>query len=256
MSYYVEIRSTVQRNQAPKLVPIQDVDKYHGFRSVVAYGEEVASLIREQGGSQSLRGQPVYADTLFMDFDGHVPTEFLEWLETTDLAYERLDSGNRSVHIHIPIVPIEAPWVTDAMREWTKKHAPTADTSFLHPAGQYRLEGTFHYKTSKQKTLVSARMGEPLQLEQPQHSEPIMPQVEGRNPAEFYSMLMTAKSEGNRAPFVWLLATTAAETGIGQAEALEHIRSWNSKRASPPRDDATICSQVTSAYIRYARRFT
>ena len=255
MSYYVEIRATVQRNQAPKLVPLQDVDKYHGFRSVVAYSEEVASLIREQGGSQSLRGQPVYADTLFMDFDGHDPVEFREWLTASQLAYEEYTSGNRSVHIHIPLVPIEAPWVTDAMREWTKQYAPTADTSFLHPAGQYRLDGTFHYKTGRQKILVTARMGEPLQLEQPKHIELRLPQVEGKNPAEFYAMLMTAKSEGKRAPFVWLLATTAAETGIGQAEALEYIRSWNRKRASPPRDDETICAQVTSAYSQYARRF-
>lgn len=253
--YYVEVRSSVRRVGPPRLVPLDQVGQHRGFRSVVAYDETVANLIREQGGTANLRGQPVYADTLFMDFDSHSPDEFLAWLATSGLEHTIWDSGGRSVHVHIPMRPVFGPWVTDSMKEWTKQHAPTADISFLHPAGQYRLPYTFHAKhAGKSKQLVSSREGALLELVPTDREVFAASDQPSVGKEEFIRMLMQAVGEGHRRPRAWLLATMAAECGLEFEDAVEHLLWWNSKLVDPPHEADTIIKQCESAYRRMARR--
>jgi hypothetical protein len=253
--YWVEVRSSVRRSGPPRLIPLADVDGQTGFRSIVAYPEDVAQLIRDQGGTANLRGQPVYADTLFIDFDGHEPTEFRAWLQGSGLAYTEWDSGNRSVHFHIPLVPIFGPWVTDAMRKWVKQHAPTADISFYHPAGQYRLPGTFHSKRPGQcKSLVCGREGNLLEL-RPAARETFAAAYQATGSREeFFRTLTQAVGEGHRRPRAWLLATQAAECGMEFDDAVEHLLWWNGNLVDPPHEPETIIKQVESAYRRLAQR--
>lgn len=257
MAIFVEVRPTVKRAGPPILVPLAEVHKHTGFRTIVGYSSEVADMIREQGSTLNLKHLPVYADTMFMDFDGHDPVEFRTWLQASGLAYTEWDSGNRSFHYHIAMEPIEGTWVTAAMKAWTKQHAPTADVSFCHPAGMYRLPGTFHHKQpGRCKTLLHSQPGTCLRLERPaldlglrfQLDEPTGTQE------EFFRLLMQAKNEGHRAPHLFKLAITGAESGMSYEEVLEHMRWWNRFHASPPRDDLTIQSQCDSAFRRLARK--
>jgi len=254
--YFVEVRSGLRRNGPPNLVSLSEVDQYTGFRSVCCFPLEVANLIRTQKGTANLRGQPVYADTLFMDFDGHDPIEFRAWLIASGLGHTEWNSGGRSVHFHIPMVPALGVWVPAAMKAWTKKHAPSADTSFLHAAGMYRLPGTYHAKhPGRRKELVHSCNGRLLELFATE-SETIGQLFDygGSTKEEFFTLLMAAKGEGQRAPFIWRLATVGAQAGLEFFECLEHIRWWNAHMASPPRDDLTVVRQCESAYRRLARR--
>jgi hypothetical protein len=254
-NYWVEIRSGVQRSGAPRLVPLAEVGQHTGFRSVVSYDDAVAQLIRERGGTYDLRGQPVYADTLFMDWDGHKPTEFLDWLAGSGLAHSIWDSGNRSVHVHIPLVPIYGPWVCAAMKEWTKRHAPTADTSFLHPGGQYRLPGTYHKRApGRRKELVAEQGGSPLALQPCQKVEIQSTYWDGGSREKFYTALLSPKGEGHRQPYAWYLATLAAEAGMDFDEAVEKLTWWGLRMCSPPHDPDTMRRQCESAFRRASRR--
>jgi hypothetical protein len=253
--YFVEIRAAVARVGKPVLVPLAEVHKHTGFRSAFAYPENVADFIREQGSTNNLRGMPVYADTLFMDFDSHRPDDFLAWLATSGLAYSVWDSGGRSVHVHIEMEPALGPWVPDAMRAWTKQHAPTADVSFLHPAGMYRLAGTYHHRNpGRCKTMTDKRDGTKLKLSPVAGIKPFVATEATGTREHFFMLLTERKTEGHRAPFIWRIATAGAEAGLPYEEVLEHVRWWNEHFCFPPRDDRTIMNQVQSAYRRHEKR--
>lgn len=254
MSHWVEIRAAVRRTGVPRLVPLAEVDQHTGFRSTFAYDADTAQRIRDQGSTGGLRHCPVYADTLFMDFDGHQPDEFREWLAGSGLAYEEYDSGNRSVHFHIPLLPVFGPWVPRACKLWVKRRAPTADVSFYHPAGMYRLPGTYHPKQpGRCKMLVGHKSGDILALTQPAAETYTPRHADETTPERFFTTLMQAVGEGQRRPRAWLLATMAAECGLEFNEAVDHLLWWNSRLVLPPHAEDTIVQQVTSAYRRLAR---
>lgn len=255
--YWIEVRSTIQRVGPPRLVPLADVGKYTGFRSVCAYDDETAELIREQGSTRFLRGRPVYADVLLVDFDNTDPSPFRNYLRSAGLAFEEYDSGNRSAHFHIPLVPIFGAWVPEAMKRFMKEHGPTADMSFYHPAGQYRLPGTYHAKRpGRCKTLIAKSDGQPLTLEPPlKHKELSFEFAENEDAeAQLFLLITQAKGEGHRSMHLWRIAATAAEAGRTFDEALEHMRFWNSRFAAVPHDDSVLQKHCESAFRRQARK--
>jgi hypothetical protein len=254
MNLWVEIRASIRRSGPPRLVPLAEVSAHTGFRSIVAYDDAVAAQIRQQGSTANLRTCEVYADTLFMDFDSHDPTEFRAWLQATGLGYEEYNTGGRSVHFHIPMAPIKGAWVTIAMKAWTRKHAPTADISFLHNAGMYRLPGTFHSRNpGRRKVLVCRKDGPLLELSKPGR-ETFSAYPGTGSHEELFLLLTQAVGEGHRRPRAWLLATMAAECGMEFDEAVEHLLWWNSKFVDPPHEAQTIINQIESAYRRLAQR--
>lgn len=256
MTYFVEIRPTVRRAGPPKLVPLGDVANYRGFRSVFAFDEAQATAIMARGAMRDLRGEAVYAEELFMDFDGHQPDAFREWLKGSELAWQEFDSGNRSVHFHIPIVPVAAVWLPEAMKLWTKTHAPTADISFLHPAGQYRLVGTYHPKQpGRRKELVAVGVGTALTLiAPPPRIAAFALEDESSTREQFFSMLLIQKDEGGRRPWIWQCATTGAEAGLTVDEVMAGLLAWNARFCHPPHEPQTIFTQVESAFRRLAAR--
>ncbi len=254
MSYLVEIRTAVQRRGPPRLVPLAEVDQHRGFRSCFAYDAATVQRIREQGGTGGLRNCEVFADMLFMDFDGHDPTQFREWLAGSGLGYEEWDSGGRSVHFHIPMQPVFGAWVPQACKQWTRRHAPTADVSFLHPAGVYRLPYTYHSKhAGRCKVPVGGQAGHLLTLAKPADERYVPAAIQDSTPERFYTMLTKAVGEGNRRPYAWHLATVAAECGMEFDDAVEHLLWWNQHLCDPAHSADAIIKQVESAYRRLAR---
>lgn len=256
MSLWIEIRSGLRRVGKPKLVNLEDVHLYTGFRSVFAFTEETVEIIKIQGGTQGLRGFDVYCDTIFMDFDGADPVEFRALLRSEGIAHQEYFSGGRSKHFHIPLAePVCGPWVPNAVKQWTKKYAPDADISFLHPSGLYRLPGTFHSKHPGQcKSLIYEQDGQKILLQEPQ-AKSYMPIARDEEVSEeiLYAELMSKKGAGGRSTQIWKIATIAGQLGKNEEETLELLHFWNSHNALPPHSEDVLVNQLNSAYRRLRR---
>lgn len=254
MEYFVEIRTAVKRDSKPRLVPLEDVSKFRGFRSVYSYSKEIVEQIQLTGSTSGLRGTPVYSDTLFVDFDGTDPTPLIDHLLSEGIAFEQYDSGNRSVHLHIHTEPIYGVWVPAAHKKWIKQHGPGADMSFYNPSGQYRLPGTYHVKGGgKCKELVRSVAGKRLVLVEPEREEMPPPIVRDGSKEQLFIALQLQRRPGQRSPHIWLLGKLACEVGLTYNEAVEHVCWWNRRFCKPPQDLQTIERQVLEGYKQSER---
>jgi hypothetical protein len=254
--WFVEIRSTVKRSGAPRLVPLETVEQYTGFRSVFAVSAEVAEIIRESGGTSYMRGVPVYSDVLLVDFDDCDPTYFIDYLRSQEISFSTFRSGNRSIHVHANIQPMYGPNVPHSQKAWVKKHAPNADTSYFHQAGQFRLPRTYHEKNpGHRKELIELHPGKLLVI--PEATQPkLRTRANGMVRAEdLVSLLTTPVSQGGRRPHCWLIAVTAADLGMDFEETIDLVSNWNTAFSDPPHDPSTLIKQCEAAYERQGRLY-
>jgi hypothetical protein len=251
MTYWVEIRAGKSRSGKIRLVPLADVYNHTGFRSVFAYDDITADLIRDANSTAGLRGHEVYCDTLFMDFDDHNPDQFRHWLANSGLGYSEWHSGGRSVHFHIPVNPVFGVWVPGACKSWVCEHAPTADRSFYNTSGMYRLPGTFHNNYPGQlKHRLSNHAGHQLTLVRPAAQE-ITYRTTPATSTDFWVMLQSHKGVGERTIYLWLLATTAAEAGLHIDEAITQIQLWNQHFTTAAHPADYVERKVQEAYRRH-----
>jgi len=253
---WIEIRTGLRRSGKPRLVPLEQANSFTGFRSTFAFDDEVADIIRIQGGTAGLRGMPVYCDTIFMDFDGHDPAEFRDWIRSSGIGHQEFSSGNRSIHYHIPIVPVFGSWVPDAVKRWTLKHAPSADVSFVHQSGMYRLPGTFHHKNPGAcKSLLFEMSGDPVVLTEPQEKQhaPIARDIEVSE-EYLFTELTSKRGAGDRSLHLWKLATIAAKLGRNETETMDLLVWWNNMNCNPPHNDDVLSRQLNSAYKQLRRK--
>lgn len=249
----VEIRSTVRRVGPVKLVPLEEVYNYRGFRSAFAFPTETTAIILEQQSTQGLRGLPVYADTIFMDFDGPGFDAFRTTLQSGGLAYQEYHSGGRSIHFHIPIVPALGVWLPGAVKQWIRERTSSADVSFVHSAGMYRLPNTYHPKyPGKRKTLVDEQQGTRVSLAPPLIHVSTGP-IGDADETAVLALMTQRRGEGRRRPHLWLLATTAAEAGLPLESTIEHALWWSERFSDPPHDPETVRRQCELAYQRRQR---
>ena len=255
MTYFVEVRTTKRRSGQPRLVPLTEISNYTGFRSVYAYDTVLVDEIKAAGSTGNLRGQAVYSETLLIDFDDHDPAEFVAYLRSTGIGFEAWDSGGRSVHIHIPVTAMYGPWVPAAQKAWVKKHAPTADISFYHPAGMYRLPRTIHEKHGRAKSLIESQQGSVLTIPEPLIQESVFKVSAGQDATQeqLYSLITQRQGIGNRSRHIWLISTVCAELGLPFDTAVEHLEFWNSNFAAEPHTLSVLVRQCESAYRRKAQ---
>ena len=251
--YWVEVRASQQRRGRPYLVPLSEVSKVSGgFRSVYAYDDATRDLILAQSSTAGLVSTPVYSDVLLVDFDNCEPDDLLYHCYDNSLAHEVYESGNRSWHVHIPLVPAygaDVPW---SQKQWVQEHAPLADVTYYHQAGQFRLDGTRHEKTGRYKRSVRKVEGQLLDI-------PIV----ARQPASlrgggqaglFFAHLLRPAVEGGRRVYVWHLAKLAHSEGLSYEVAVARVLWWNQNFCRPILGDTVVKEKVHDVY--YNRQST
>lgn len=247
--YYIEIRAWTARVGPPFFISLDDTTQYLGFRSVYCYPEHVKNIIQETGTSSDLQWAEVYSDTLFLDFDNTDPSELLLFLYDNGYAHSVWDSGNRSVHVHVPIEPMVGSTVPHSQRVWVKTNVPNADPSFYTHAGQFRLPNTRHLKTGRKKLLRHKLLGKRLHI--PTLDTKPQGNVYAANPAQgsiLYGALMCSKNEGGRRVYVWHLATLAYHDGLSIDQTINLISWWNERRCDPPLTIKKIEEKVFEVY--------
>lgn len=254
MTYYFEIRSSKERVGAPVLIPASKLTLTTGFRSVYGFTEETAEHIKQTRSTAGLKGTPVYAEEILIDFDDQYDeaNKFRESLIKDNISFTAYDSGNRSVHFHVPHAPICEEWVPLAHKQWVLSRTKLADTSFYHAVGMFRLPLTVHEKTGKLKLVVDSHEGALLTLTKPAKPERITSlkaDSSGKLKHRFFLNLTKRVGSGGRSTHVsCMLARDAYRLGLSEDECFAQVKKWNDNFASPPHSDDTLRSKIEYEY--------
>ncbi len=253
----MEVRAWKERVGPPFFVLREQLPHsgYLGFRSVYSYPNYVRDHIEQQKSTAGLEWAEVYSDCLFMDFDNQpdAAREMVQFLVDEDYQHEAWDSGGRSVHLHIPIVPIVGQQVPWSQRVWVQRHAPKADVSFYTHAGQYRLAGTRHEQTGRRKTLTHEMPGRVLQLpmvERPGTDFTYRSSGGMGHLAEstFFAQLLRHKGEGERRVFAWHLAKLGKAAGLSIDDVMSKVLWWNDRHCRPSLTTLAVRDKVWEAF--------
>ncbi len=247
--YYVEVRPEIKRVGPPVLVPLANAYEHVGFRSVYAYGHALAQHILATGTTRGMQQQSVYSDELFVDFDHSQGEDFLLHLYDEGIQHSVWTTGNRGVHVHVAIEPMEGVAVPDSQAAWVKGNVVGADPSFYIHGGQWRLPGTVHAKTGRLKTkhheLTGRRLEIPLVT-------PRVAALDGSGlaptPGRFYQHILRTKTAGGRRQYAWHLATLAWQEGLKYEVALRSILWWNGRYCQPSLPEIVIAERCREAY--------
>lgn len=251
----IEIRSMTYRVGSPKLVPYKDRYNYKGFTSMYGYSPEIANHIKNTNSTKGIGKFPVYSDTLFLDFDNNeaAANEFRDKLMDNNYSFTRYHSGGRSIHFHIPIVPMYSINTPKAQKEWVEKFIDGADLSIYRHGGIYRLPGTYHVNNpGHYKKELDGFMGNLLEIGLPVPKPVVMSSKGEDNPEFYYSifgkLLHMSIGEGGRNPHMYKMGMAARSAGIEHIEALKLINMWNTDNCNPPKEEWEVAKLVDWIY--------
>jgi hypothetical protein len=217
---------------------------------VYGYPPSTADVIAKQQNTAKLAGLDLYSDVLLVDFDDQpaAAAAFEELLVVGGLAFMEFESGNRSVHFHVPIVPMTGPATAHSQKEWIAKNAPLADDTIYKPSGLFRLPGTWHEKNpGHSKLLTKTSTGRRLNI-------PQADKVIEHNPMTSPSSLKLERAmnsrrhQGNRRVHAWYIAMLAYNLGFKEGETYDMVSRWNNRFAEPKLVEDVICQKVSEAY--------
>lgn len=235
--------------------PEQELADMSGFRSICKYQPEDAQEAKDNRSTRILKGRVLYIDTLFLDFDDceKDANNFHRWLKDEDVSYERFNSGNRSVHFHIPVVVPPSPHAAYTCKQYVKELTHnTADTSYFHHAGLFRLTGTVHEKTGNPKVLLETGGVSPLEfsLVEPANKFLVLDtdldllQVVMLN---YESMLFNGPTPGHRHMKLWQIGKDMSQAGLSVSTAIELCERLNETWHDPKTQDE-VEAAVMGAY--------
>lgn len=179
MELFVEICTFVKLRNA-NLKPVAELGKCFGFRSVYMFDEEDAATIRYNGHSRGFKYFDLYSDCLFVDIDIKTPEEAqkavedVKRLKALGIRFDIYDSGNRSVHLHIPHELMHSRHMPYTHMKVVEKLGITCDLSIYRGNSLYRLPRTIHTKTGNPKVLKESVDGKLLKF-------PIIPEPPKEN---------------------------------------------------------------------------
>ena len=157
MLYYEHCKTV--RARTGNLISRDELEGLTGFQTVYGYDVEVRDILRAQKNSLGLARFVPSSDCLYVDFDDQ-PEEAAKLrlsLIDNDFVYEMYDSGNRSVHFHIPHEmkrSKDLPHTHKCVLEKLGVAMGKVDTTLYRPNSLFRLNGTAHHKTGNKKVLT------------------------------------------------------------------------------------------------------
>jgi hypothetical protein len=189
-----------------------------------------------------------------LDFDSTPESAYrlANKLEAEDISFDVYTSGNRSIHLHVAIEPMEGTTVAQAQKQWVKQHAPDADLTIYHNTALYRLTGTWHEKNpGHRKQLLDRHQGNYKLVIDPWTRKPptTVKEIQEKVSPHILALALGDKvSVGGRRCHVWRIGTICYDLGLDYSEAVRHAYNWNNEHAVPPLDSRVIEQKIYEAY--------
>lgn len=242
MTYFIEVRRTVERSGPLAYAPLAHESYYTGFRSVYAVDTATRDLILSRGNVAGLEHTPVYSAELFLDYDSDEGVdEAVRTLADMGVRFAVFDTGRRGVHIHVPCAPMLGSSVPYSQLQFVRAHFGGAwDHTLYRHHSIFRLEGTFHEKNPGHtkrlrfwgpdgKLLEIPILPMPPPLERQREEDASVT----KTPSDFWSAVL-APHQGPRTFHVYSLGALAAECGVSYDEGLAAAGNWAHTICRPP----------------------
>ena len=237
-----EWRETVQRKGPPVLKKKSSQrrpssDRYMDFRQILPVSSSTS------GNLKNLNGRVLYSDMLLIDIDKEENKEpALKIMDDLGLHYTVWTTGNRGIHCHVYIKPMQGVNVVYSQQHWLKSVGlwQYIDNSIYRPSGQFRAPGATHSKTNKVKRILREVEGRQLEIKMlappPVSTKPW--DLEESTPTrlfDFYMNLLSYRGTGGQTPShvhsvcVW----TQGRAGQGRSTRLHTVVEYKyDRRAS------------------------
>ncbi len=210
------------------------------FRSVFGYPVDTANFIKDNGHTRDLKGKPVYCDEILIDVDEDSNVDLvIEKVKALKIGCDVYFTGNRGIHIHVPIVPILGEFVPYSVVEWLKSVElwQLIDQSTFTPGSIFRCIGATHSKTGAEKDWADAFEGELLEI--PVMVPPPIPtlvdelEVVESELETYFRNLMRKAPVGGRHPHMFIIWKSGRSAGFDEETVKESIRVWNDQQEQP-----------------------
>lgn len=245
-----EWRQSVKRAGLPVLSDVQPEKAQ--YRSVYGFPSSTQDRITTQGHMKNLEGMMLYSDMLLIDIDDADNVEAaLNILKELGIGYSKWTTGNRGVHIHIPIIPMTGVNVIYSQKHWLQSVGlwSLIDSSIYRPAGQFRAPGARHLKTGGIKTKLKDNTGKLLEIRMLKPPPVVHTdwELETSTPTkefDFYMNLLSYRSMGGRHPHMYILWMSGKKAGLDREELEDCIRWWNHTCTDLPHSDISITRKI------------
>lgn len=224
-----------------------------GFSSLYGVAAAEAAAIESAGTVAGFKGV-VWSERLWIDVDSYAEADLVEAkLKEMNLDFVAYDSGGRGAHFGVlrPTLPSHLLPAQD--KRWVQQHFAGADTSIYTHLHLFRVDGTVHETSGRNKRLVFEHRGEQLilpALEKAVVDTTTQPNVDGKAVFECYRVMSNSipTKSGNRHPtYVKLVYALKDDAGVAPPVARWWLGEVN-KMSAEPKGDEELDQVVRSIY--------
>lgn len=214
-----------------------------GFRTVYAFDKEAVKALKDQGNASGMNRFIAWSDHLFIDIDNDQDsvTAYQQLFQSRNTNYSMWESGGKGVHFHVPTATYSHKQLPRIHSLLVSTFGIPCDRSLYRHNSLFRLPGTRHAKTGKQKRLIGQltdgqdltipekiirQVDEtqvivtPLKREYGQAEEALLQGIH---------LMLNEPQVGRRYQSMWSLAANLAQSGFSESFAEELLLVVNEK---------------------------
>jgi hypothetical protein len=224
--------------------PIISVEGTHNFRSVYGYPEAAQEHIKATGNLVGVKQFAVQSSTLCIDVDEEKHLDEIEAIiAAQNVGYSVWTTGNRGLHFHIDMEPIESIDLPYSQAEYIRGLGLSkwVDMTIYRHHSIIRTPGAVHATTGKRKEIVRQIDGPMLSINLVQEPEPEFEHHESGDAdsiRRFKRNLLQKRGPGQRHMHLYILFESGISAGHDIDTMLDWLHWWNNHQTAPHSADA------------------
>ena len=240
MTYFYEYCRTLS-NRTGNMITKEDLQGKTGFASIYGFDAQTSAFFREAGSIKGSKHFPVFADTLWMDFDNAEEEceRVVNQLVSEGISCVVYTSGGRGQHVGVPHQPIFDRRLPYSQRVWVEGKKFKVDFCLYSHGHIFRLPNTRHAKTGNYKEIIFQYEGQPIELELIERPAKCYSGADSDEflLTDFVDMLSwfskNLPTNGNRNHRMFALAAGLLASGISPLATVELVSKFNEALSEP-----------------------